>query len=99
MRGGKIGAARIGDGGNAHPPPVRRQPRQPLEPFDAGFTERLGVGHDVRLRDGYELARAEIVANFDLMLDRPLRRWPALARPHRLLIGREIHACFTIVRA
>ncbi len=36
VRGGEIGAARIGDGRDAHPPLLRRQARHALQPFDAG---------------------------------------------------------------
>src|SRR5262249_49671352 len=49
MRSREVGAARIRDGGNPYTPRVRRQPRQPFEPFDAGWPQRLGVGHDVGL--------------------------------------------------
>ena len=31
------------------------------------IAERLGVGHDVRLRDRHEIARAEIAAELQLM--------------------------------
>ena len=62
MRRREVGAARIGDGRNAHAPLLGRQRRQALEPFDAGHAERLGVGHDVGLRHRHEIVGAEIVA-------------------------------------
>src|SRR5262249_57365450 len=65
---------------------------QALEPFDSGFAQRFGIGHDVGLRHRHEVTRAEVVADLDLMLDRPLRRFAALARPQRLFFGREVHS-------
>ena len=73
MRSREIGAARIGDGRNAHAPLVGRQLRHAFEPFDAGSAQRLGVGHDVGLRHRHEVAGAQILPDLDLMLDRPLR--------------------------
>src|SRR4029453_5785462 len=87
----KAGAARMGGGGNAPAPRLPRQPREALEPFDSGFTERLGIRHDVRLGHRHEVARAEIVSDLGLMLDRPLRRLAALAGPQRFFFGRELH--------
>jgi hypothetical protein len=66
---------------------LRWQPREALEPFDSGFTERLGVGHDVRLGHRHEVARAEVAPDLDLMFDRPLRRLAALARPQGFFFG------------
>ena len=40
---------------------------------------------------GTKSSRAEIVSDLDLMLDRPLRRLAALARPQRFFFGRELH--------
>src|SRR5262249_20838565 len=91
MRGREVGAARICDGGNPYTPLVRRQARQLLEPFDPGFPERLGIGHNVRLAHRDEVARAEIVSDLDLMRDRPLRRLAELARPQRFFFSGEIH--------
>src|SRR5215475_11420491 len=91
MRGREVGAARIRDGWYPYTPLVRRQPRQPFEPFDAGWPQRLGVGHDVGLGYRDEVGRAEIVSDLDLMLDRPLRRRAELARPQRFFFDREIH--------
>ena len=51
-----------------------------LQPFDAGHAEQLGVGHDVGLGHRHEILGAEIVADLDLMLDRPL---PPRARTRR----------------
>src|SRR5262249_14712907 len=91
MRGREVSAARIRDGGNPYTPRVRRQPRQPFEPFDAGWPQRLGVGHDVGLGYRDEVARAEIGSDLDLVLDRPLRRAPERAGAQRFFFGREIH--------
>jgi hypothetical protein len=41
----------------------------------------------VRLGHRHEVARAEIVSDLDLMLDRPLRRLAALARPQGFFFG------------
>jgi hypothetical protein len=49
MCGCEVGAARIGDGRNAHPPLLRRQAGHAFEPLDPGHPERLGIGHDVGL--------------------------------------------------
>ena len=81
MRGREVGAARIGDGRNAHASLLRRQARQVFEPFDPGRAERLGIGHDVGLAHRDEVARAEIASDLDLVLDRPLRRPPERASP------------------
>ncbi len=91
MRGGKVGAARVGNGGNPHASRGCRQRRQPLEPFDAGLAQRFGVGHHVGRRDRDEVPRAEIVADLDLVLDRPLRRRAELADAQRFLFGGQIH--------
>jgi hypothetical protein len=53
------------------------------EPFDPGLAQRLGVGHDVRLRNRQEIARAEIAAELQLMLYRPAARRPQCAAEHR----------------
>ena len=89
MRGREIGAARIRDGRDAHPPLLGRQARHALEPLDAGDAERLGVGHDVGLRHRHEILGAEIVSDLDLMLDRPLRRRAECAGAHRLFLRRS----------
>ncbi len=70
--GCEIGAARIGDGRNPYAALIGGQARPALQPFDAGRPERFGVRHNVGLRDRYEVARAEIAADLDLMPDRPL---------------------------
>jgi len=45
----------------------------------------VGLSH----RD--EVARAEIASDFDLVLDRPLRRPPERAGPQRLFFIRQLH--------
>src|SRR5262245_15489740 len=45
----------------------------------------------MRLGHPYEVARAEIVSDLDLMLDRPLRRLAALARPQCFFFGCQLH--------
>ncbi len=91
VRGGKISAARVADGWNAKAAAIRRLARQALEPFNAGHSERFGVGHDMRLRDRNKIVGAEIIPHPDLMLDRPLRCRAELARAHRLFFLRELH--------
>src|SRR3954447_14039038 len=92
MRGGEIGAARVGDGRNLDAALLRRQLRPALQPFDAGDTQRLGVRHNVSLRHRYEILRAEISPDLDLMLDRPLPQRARRAAPNFLLFVSEAHS-------
>ena len=48
-RRAEIGAARVGDRGDADPPIRRRQGGEPLQERHPGFAEGLRVRHDVRL--------------------------------------------------
>ena len=91
VRGGEVCAARIGDGRNAYAAFRGGHLRHRLKPFDARRTERLRVGHDVRLRNRHEVFRAEIRADPDLMLDRPLPRASGLAVAHRFLFVGQPH--------
>ncbi len=65
-----------------------------FEPFDAGRAERFRIGHDVRLADRNEILGAEIVADLDLMLDRPLPERAEFARQHRLFFTVEFHGSY-----
>ncbi len=87
----EIGAARIGDGRNANGALLGRQRRPAFQPFDAGSAERFRVGHDVSLADRNEILRAEIIADLDLMLDRPLPQRTELARAHRFFFVVQPH--------
>jgi hypothetical protein len=61
VRGGKVGAARVADSGNAQAAAVRRlRCCQPFQPLDPGRSERFGIGHDVRLGHGDEIGGTEI---------------------------------------
>ena len=92
---GEVGAARIGDRGNANPPLISRQSGPTFEPLDAGDAEQFRVGHDVGLRDRDEILGAEIVADLDLMLDRPLPQRAELAGAHRLFFGGQPHGGYS----
>ena len=91
MRGGEVGATRIGDGRNAHPPLTLRERCDSLEPLHTRGAKRLGIGHDVGLGHRNEVSGAEIFPDLDLMLDCPLNGRAELARPHRLLFVCKPH--------
>ncbi len=87
----EIGAARIGDRGNADAPLSFGRRGQSLEPDDAGFTETLGIGHDVGLRHRHEIRSAEEFSHLDLMLQGGLRNRTGLAGQDVLLFVAEFH--------
>jgi hypothetical protein len=85
----EIGAARVGDGRDAHLPVPGVG--QPLEPHDAGLPQALGVGHDVRLRHRHEVCRAEEFADLDLVLDGGPGHEAHFAGQHRALFLVQLH--------
>src|SRR2546423_8492597 len=87
----KVGAARIRDGRNADTPLLERERSHALEPLDASHAERFGVGHDMSLRHGHEIARTEITADLDLVLDRPPRSWAELTAAESFFLLVEFH--------
>ena len=91
-RRGKVGAARIGDGGDAHTSLPFRQCGKSFQPLDAGNAERFGIGHDVCLRYRDEIFGTEIPADPHLVLDCPLPPGPRLARQHRAFFVGQTHA-------
>src|SRR6218665_1255757 len=89
----EIGAARIVDGGNAHAALLRIG--QPLQPLHAGLAESFGVGHDVRLRDGHEVFRAEEIAHRDLVPEGRLRDDAQRAAEDGLFFIIEDHGAYS----
>ena len=92
VRGGEIGAARIGDGRNPHA--ALRRP--------AGLAQRSSHSTPATPSDsvsammwacdtGTKSSAPEIGADLDLMLDRPLHRGPERAGPHRLFVVGQPH--------
>src|SRR6185436_8415193 len=95
LRLGEIGAARIGDGGNAHRPPAVLRRRELLQPAHARLTQAFRVGHDVRLRHRHEVPGAEKAADLDLVLERESRDLALLPGEDRLLFVSEPHQSCT----
>src|SRR5439155_25301475 len=87
----KIGAARVGDGWNADLAFALWQLGPAFQPFHAGAAERLGIGHDVRLRHRDEIHRAEIGPDLYLMFDRPLPQRTEFAAAHRPFFVVQLH--------
>jgi hypothetical protein len=89
--GSKIQPARIGDDGNADHALLWRQPCKVAEPSDSSLTETLGVHHDERLRDGYEIGGIEERADRELMAHCTLPRRSELAGRHCTLLVIDLH--------
>ena len=66
----EIGAARVGDRRDAHAAAAFVRRGEAFQPAHAGLAQALGVGHDVGLRHGDEVLRAEELADLDLVLER-----------------------------
>ena len=86
-----IETARIGQGRDPDPPLAVGGAGEAFEKADTGLAERLGVGHDVRLRDRHEIGRVEELADRDLMRDGPASRFAELAGQHGPLFVAEAH--------
>ena len=93
----EVGAARIGDGRDAHAALAGRRLGEPLEPAHAGLAEAFGVGHDVRLRHRHEIGGAEEIADRDLVAQRLLRDRAVLAGENVLLFVVQFHSVHSIV--
>src|SRR6516164_5881593 len=87
----EIGAARSGDCRYADAAFAFREHDPVFQPFHAGTAERFRIGHDMRLRDRHEIRRAEIAADPDLMLDRPLPQRAEFAAAHRQFFVAQLH--------
>ncbi len=87
----EIDAARIGNHRHAHAALVLRAGRHAFEKFDPGLAERLGVGHDVRLRHRHEIGRVEEAPDLQHVLDRPAARSAEFAGKHRPFFVVQVH--------
>ena len=88
---GEVGAARIGDGRNAHLPLTLGGSGESFQPAHAGFAEAFGIGHDVRLRHRHEILGAEELADLDLMLQRLPSNRAGFAGQDILLFVVQLH--------
>ena len=88
----EIDAARIGDGGHPDPAVLFRHPGDRLQPLDPGFTERLGVRHQVHMRDLDEVPRVEHPSDRHLLAERVAPGRAMRPVEHRLFMRREFHA-------
>src|SRR5581483_11552830 len=87
----EIGASGIGDGGHADFALTFSGGGKAFQPSHAGLAQALGVGHDVGLRDGYEVGGIEEFADLDLMLQGKLRQRAGAACEDVLLFVVEVH--------
>jgi len=94
----EIGAARIGNGWNAHLPLPLGDRRQPFQPAHAGFAEAFGIGHDVGLRHRHEIGRAKELAHLFLVLQRDLRKRAEFSAQNILLFVVELHQNWSFIR-
>src|SRR5262249_11421999 len=96
---GEIGAARVRDGRNSDPTLPLVRASEAFQVADAGFTETLGVGHDVCLRHRHEVCGAEELADADLVAQGLLRHRPLPARQNLLFLVVQLHAAFQSIVA
>ena len=85
-----VETARIGQGRDPDPP-FAFGAGEAFEKAHAGLAERLGIGHDMRLRDRHQIGRVEEFADRDLMRDGPASRFAELAGQHGPFFVGEAH--------
>src|SRR5207244_9876984 len=91
MRLGKVSAARIGDGGDAHAALAFGGGGEAFKPLHAGLAQAFGVGHDVGLRDRYEVRSTEEFADLDLVPQGLSRHRAGFPRQDVLFFVVELH--------
>jgi hypothetical protein len=93
--GAEIGAARVGDGGDADAAVRGRHRGEAFQEGHAGFAEGFGIRHDVGLPDRDEIPRAEIGSDTDLVLD---GHWRAAPISPRRMASASSPSCMGILR-
>jgi hypothetical protein len=87
----EIEPARVGDSRYPHSPLGLGRGGEAFEKPHTGFAQRLGVGHDVGLRNLHEICRVEELADRDLVRYPPAPDGPELTRQHGLFFIAQPH--------
>jgi hypothetical protein len=87
----EIDAARVGDHRDAHLAFGWWASCHLFQKLDPGFTQRFGVGHDMRLGHRHQVGRIEKFSDPLHMLDRPAARFAELTIQHGRFFVVQFH--------